>query len=242
MPLIPFPKALRLFEKTGILLHRQIIKKYTFCFVPDLPGELNISGRLSHGLKLPENTRYIGILSRFTGDTVAVQRNSGKYLHNTVILSGPEPQRSILKKKVISVFKESKLPAVILEGRPGKPADVYKNGNLTFYSHLPASEMKEMITRSRSIITRSGYSTIMELISLNRSALLIPTPGQTEQEYLAEYLAEKGWFKTVSQKNLKIDFPLPETNAIWSDEIITRSRKLLDEALTDLSEQCYKKT
>ncbi|HUU99826.1 MAG TPA: glycosyltransferase [Bacteroidales bacterium] len=242
MPLIPFPKALRLFEKTGILLHRQIIKKYTFCFVPDLPGELNISGRLSHGLKLPENARYIGILSRFTDDTVAVQRNSGKYLHNTVILSGPEPQRSILKKKVISVFKESKLPAVILEGRPGKPAEVYKNGNLTFYSHLPASEMKEMITRSRSIITRSGYSTIMELISLNRSALLIPTPGQTEQEYLAEYLAEKGWFKTVSQKNLKIDFPLPETNAIWSDEIITRSRKLLDEALTDLSEQCYKKT
>jgi len=122
MPLIPFPKPLRLLEIIGILLHRQIIKKYTFCFIPDLPGDLNISGRLSHGLKLPENARYIGILSRFTDDTVTGKKNSGKLMHNTVILSGPEPQRSILKKKVITILKEKKLAAVILEGRPGTPA------------------------------------------------------------------------------------------------------------------------
>jgi len=102
--------------------------------------------------------------------------------------------------------------------------------------------MKEMITRGKSIISRSGYSTIMELISLNCSALLVPTPGQTEQEYLAEYLAGKGWFTAVSQKNLKIDFPLPGTNALWNDEIIKKSRELLDEALRDLLKQCHKKT
>ena len=60
-----------------------------------------------------------------------------------------------------------------------------------------------MVTGSDSIISRSGYTTIMELISMNCAALLIPTPGQTEQEYLAEYLSEKGWFHTISQSEIK---------------------------------------
>ena len=65
MPLIPFPKSLRFLEFIGILLHRAVIKKYSLCFIPDLPGELNVSGRLSHRIKLPDNVRFTGILSRF---------------------------------------------------------------------------------------------------------------------------------------------------------------------------------
>ena len=62
-PLIPFPKLFRFLEVPGVLLHRFIIKKYSFCFIPDLPGEINISGRLSHGLKLPGNVRYKRLMS-----------------------------------------------------------------------------------------------------------------------------------------------------------------------------------
>ena len=65
MPLIPFPKPLQFLEFIGISLHRVIIRKYSFCFIPDLPGEINVTGRLSHGIRLPDNVRYIGILSRF---------------------------------------------------------------------------------------------------------------------------------------------------------------------------------
>jgi hypothetical protein len=74
----------------------------------------------------------------------------------------------------------------------------------------------------------------MELISLNRSALIIPTPGQTEQEYLAEYLSGKGWFRTVSQKNLDVTIDLPGSKASWPPEIITESAILLDNALNEL--------
>ena len=242
MPVIPFPKSLRFLEIFGILFHRQFIKKYSFCFIPDLPGELNLSGRLSHGLKLPENVRYIGILSRFSDTGSSGQKSPEEFRHNTVILSGPEPQKGILKKKLISILKEKELPTVILEGKPGNPGGFVKSGNIITYSHLPVSEMKDMITGSESIITRSGYSTIMELISLKCSALLIPTPGQTEQEYLAEYMSEKGLFAAASQKNLSNAISLPGSKAGWTDEIIEKSRELLGNALAELLKRCQKKT
>ena len=88
--------------------------------------------------------------------------------------------------------------------------------------------MQPMITESESIITRSGYTSIMDLISLNCSALLIPTPGQTEQEYLAVYLSEKGWFDTVNQNKLKEGMHLPLKRTLPSSEIIEESNLLLD--------------
>jgi predicted glycosyltransferase len=118
-----------------------------------------------------------------------------------VILSGPEPQRGILRQKLTAIFKDKVPVTVMLEGKPDMENVAVTSGNITFINHLLTGEMKEMISGSQSIITRSGYTTIMELISLNCSALLIPTPGQTEQEYLAEYLSKKGWFFTLRQNN-----------------------------------------
>jgi len=241
MPLIPLPKPLRFLEFFGILLHRAIIKKYSSCFIPDLPGELNVSGRLSHGIRLPDNVRYIGILSRFITPEPSQHENPTKFQHNTVILSGPEPQREILKQKLAGLLKEQDTPTVILEGRPDKIREIVMSANIFYYNHLPASEMKEMIIGSESIITRSGYTTIMELISLNCSALLIPTPGQTEQEYLAEYLSKKGWFSTISQSEIEAGISLPSNIAIWSVEIIEQSSLLLTEALKELLEKHHKK-
>jgi hypothetical protein len=236
MPLIPFPKPVKFLEFIGVLLHRAVIRKYSFCFIPDLPGELNVSGRLSHGIKLPDNVRFTGILSKF----ITSGKNSGvnpvEFRHNTIILSGPEPQREIFKQRIVRVFENKEPQTVILEGRPGKVKDIYQSGNILFYSHLPASEMMKMITGSESIISRSGYTTIMELISLNCGALLIPTPGQTEQEYLGRYLSEKGWFHTISQNEIKAGISLPSTKAIWSYEIVHLSEILLTRALNELLE------
>jgi len=240
MPLIPFPKPFRFLEFIGILLHRAVIKKYSLCFIPDLPGEFNVSGRLSHGINLPKNVRYIGILSRLSANFSSPPA-SGKFEHNTVVLSGPEPQRDILKQKLIRLLKNKKPDTVMLEGKPGITKIINKSGNITFYNHLQASEMEEIIKDSNGIISRSGYSTIMELISLNCSALLIPTPGQTEQEYLAEHLSEKGWFSTISQSKINGDITLPLNKAVWSVEIIEESRILLSTALKELLEYQHSK-
>ncbi len=240
MPLIPLPKSLKFLEPLGVLLHRKIIKKYSLCFIPDLPGNLNLSGRLSHGIKLPDNVRYIGILSRFIDPEQSLNENDVKFHHNTVILSGPEPQREILKQKLVTLLKDKEPQTIMFEGKPGNRSEIGTIGNITFYNHLPASMMKEIIAGSDSIITRSGYTTIMELVSLNCTALIIPTPGQTEQEYLAEYLSEKGWFYTVSQGEIKADILLCPRKTVWQSEVNLQSSILLTEALNELLEKHHR--
>ncbi len=242
MPLIPFPPSLKFFEPVGIFLQRQIIKKYSFCFIPDLPGDLNLSGRLAHGFKLPDNVRYIGILSRFADHLDSIDENNVKFRHNTVILSGPEPQREIFKQKIVALLKNREPVTIIFEGKPGNRGEIARNGNITFYNHLPARRMKEMILSSDSIITRAGYTTIMELVSLNCTALIIPTSGQTEQEYLAEYLSEKGWFRTVSQDEIKEGLILRNDKPLLQVELNRQSSILLNDALKELLEKIHKKS
>jgi UDP:flavonoid glycosyltransferase YjiC (YdhE family) len=236
LQLIPLPKVLFFLEFIGVFLHRAVIKKYDHCFIPDLPGDLNVSGRLAHGVRPPDNIRFIGILSRFTGIVPDELGNPAKFRHNTVILSGPEPQRGILREKLSEILKDKEPPAVFLGGRPDRNSEAESRNNIVWYNHLRAPEMKALITGSDSIITRSGYTTIMELISLNCSALLVPTPGQTEQEYLASYLEGKGWFTSVTQKKLNAGIILPSVKPGWTDEIINQSRDLLDNALKELLE------
>jgi len=233
-PLIPFPGKLRAFERIGISLHRYIIRKYNFCFIPDLPGEVNVSGRLTHGVKLPGNARFIGILSRFKNSDHSNKAIGTAFPHNTLILSGPEPQRSLLREKMTAILSGKEQSTVILEGKPGVSVEERRSGKIIFYSHLPSSEMQNMISESETIISRSGYSMIMELISMNRSALLIPTPGQTEQEYLAGYLSAKGWFDTIAQNELSDAITLPGRKETAFGRIMDESAELLAGALGEL--------
>ena len=236
-PLIPFPRFLSFLEFTGVYIHRRVIRKFTFCFIPDLPGDLNLTGRLSHGVKLPRNARFTGILSRFCGLPAANDSPSPKPGNITVILSGPEPQRSILEKKLTGILKKKDQSAVILGGRPDRQTGVINTGNIIRYDHLQRQAMKDLISGSGTIISRAGYTTIMELVSLGRSALLIPTPGQTEQEYLARYLTAKGWFSSIPQKKLNESLPFIPEKSEWNNEIMVQSRILLDKALRELSEK-----
>lgn len=232
---VPFPKPFRFAEIIGTWVHRAIIRKYDLCFIPDLPGETNVSGRLSHGLTLPPNTMFIGLLSRFSGTSPAESVSFG-YRHNTVILSGPEPQRGILKRKLESLFREQEPVTIFLGGSPGKGEEMTRTGSIIYYSHLGTARMAEALRSSDRIISRSGYTTIMELISLGCTAIIIPTPGQTEQEYLASYLEEKGWFISVLQKNIGTAIPASSKAEFNGKEMMKLSEKLLDEAIRLLSE------
>jgi UDP-N-acetylglucosamine transferase subunit ALG13 len=240
MPLIPFPKHLKFLEPFGVFLHSEIIKKYSLCFIPDLPGDMNLTGRLSHGIKLTDNIRFVGILSRFADHEQFLNYNQVKLHQNIVMLSGPEPQKGILKQKLVTLLKDKEPKTIMFEGRPGKREETDMIGNIMFYNHLPASRMKEILTDSDCIITRSGYTTIMELVSLNCTALIIPTPGQTEQEYLAEYLSDRGWFYSVSQRNISTDILFHPGIAVWQNEINEQSSILLTKALNELLEKHHK--
>lgn len=241
MLLIPFPVKMKFMEPLGVFIHRQIIRKYDYCFIPDLPGGKNISGRLSHGMKLPGNVRYIGILSRFASLPPASSGMPG-FKYSTIILSGPEPQKEILKQKLITLFKDKEPVTIILEGKPGKSVETRRLGNIILHNHLSATEMKNIISGSEGIISRSGYTTVMDLLSLNYRALLIPTPGQPEQEYLAEYLSEQGFFSIIRQNDVKPGVEFPKKDSLNTADLTEESRMLLILALKELSEEPHKET
>lgn len=240
MPRIPFPECFRFMEFIGIALHRAVIKRFDLCFIPDLPGDNNLTGRLSHGLTLTKNARFIGILSRFRAKTDSENQREIKPF-NTVILSGPEPQREMLSISLAAVLKTRETETVFLEGKPELESAMLRDGNIIRYNHLPTREMEEIVRDSRSIICRSGYSTIMDLVSLNCSALIIPTPGQTEQEYLAEYLSGKGMFSSLRQKEITGDLQIPSNKKLNNDEIMIESSALFLKAIDELLEKHHKK-
>jgi predicted glycosyltransferase len=180
---------------------KYFILKYTTCLIPDVEGEKNLSGALSHG-EIPKKCQYIGWLSRFDGYKIGEKIIIPPEFDVAVILSGPEPKRGILEEKLLWIFEEGRIKAIIICGQPELSFDETKN-SVRRVSHLEDNEFVEVLLRSRNIICRSGYSTLMDLHFLGKKAVLIPTPGQTEQEYLAGYLAGKGW-RSIEQNELTL--------------------------------------
>lgn len=177
------------------------INKFSECWVPDLEGTGNIAGTLSHPQKLPGiPVKYLGILSRF--EKKAIEKD----IDLLVMISGPEPQRSIFETILFQQLKDTNRKVLFLRGMPATGEEVIPgNKNISILNHVPAATLNEMVLRSKLIITRCGYSTIMDLIALNQKAILVPTPGQTEQEWLAKHLMEKKIFYTVSQEHFSLE-------------------------------------
>lgn len=170
----------------GILqkLNNEFIDQFSECWVPDVAEEPNLSGDLSHsGQKPSVPLHYIGPLSRFTP---AAESTTGRHL--LVLLSGPEPQRTILEELVLGQLTEYKEPVVVVRGLPGAANTPEVPAHIRVFNHLPAADLQQVIEDAHLVIARCGYSTVMDLMTLQKRSILIPTPGQTEQEYLAEHL------------------------------------------------------
>lgn len=159
------------------------INKFKMCWIMD-DEKLNLAGELSKPKKLPNNYKYIGLHSR-----LEFSKKVKKY-KLCFILTGPEPQRTGFEKIIMQSIKEIDEKIVIILGKTEEKNIITKN-NLTIISSSNTSEINKYILESEIIISRSGYSTIMDLQKLQSKAIFVPTPGQTEQEYLANYLKEK---------------------------------------------------
>jgi uncharacterized protein (TIGR00661 family) len=196
--IIPFPGWTRHFEFLGQFVHWCISLFYKKVLIPDYPEYPNLSGRIGHPEGASPRRVYTGPLSRLS----ALDADNTIDTDVLFMISGPEPQRSLFEDKCVAIAKALKLQCVVLQGLPHKQTDSRPQANLRVISHLSSEDISKMILSSNLVVSRSGYTTIMELASLKSRALLIPTPGQTEQEYLAEYLSEKNLCSFVSQKNL----------------------------------------
>ena len=190
------------------------IKKFTACWVPDKEGEYNLAGELSHPeIKPTFALRYIGLLSRFEKKDQKTSLSEPRKHHLLFILSGPEPQRSILEEKIITDIGHYNGTATIMRGLPGSSSLMPSTNMIKIYNHLPASALHREVMEAEYIISRSGYSTVMDMVVLQKKTILIPTPGQTEQEYLGKYLMKRGIAVCINQK----DFSLNKALAIAQD-------------------------
>jgi UDP:flavonoid glycosyltransferase YjiC (YdhE family) len=181
-------------------LHYGFIRSFDECWVPDLESNGGLAGALSHPPSLPDNVTYIGPLSRFLlGEDTLQESTLGEY-GILAVMSGPEPARTEFEYLIRRQLKAIGKPHLLVRGLPGNKERLAQHE----LNHAGARELEELMTQAGVVICRSGYTSVMDLVRLRKKAVLVPTPGQTEQEYLAEHLQEKKLFPYLAQDRLDI--------------------------------------
>ena len=181
--MVIMPKNLKFLELLVHHIHKAFINRYDECWIPDREENGGLSGDLAHKYPLPRSAKFIGTLSRFQGMGNTIPNSDYEVV---AVISGVEPQRNIFEKSLIEKYCNSAKKTLLVCGQPQTEKKENKIGNLTVVSHLSDLELAAVLLGTNKIICRSGYSTIMDLDALKclSKAELIPTPGQTEQEYL----------------------------------------------------------
>ncbi|MEO5781916.1 MAG: glycosyltransferase [Ginsengibacter sp.] len=221
----------RFTEKIAQRIHYHFIKKYTECWVPDF--EVNgLAGELSHPKKLPGKIKYLGALSRFELKSVE------KKYDLLISISGPEPQRTIFEDQILKDLIPYPGQVLFIRGLPENSEEIKsENPSVEIRNHMSAEKMNEAILQSDMIISRCGYTTIMDLVKLQKKAILIPTPGQTEQEYLAKYLMENKMFYPVSQKDFVLQDSLQQADScpfIFAEYNMEQYKKIIGQFVQSL--------
>ncbi len=189
--------------KTGNILTDQLlqyfnyrfINKFNECWVPDEERSPGLAHELSHPQKLPSiPVKYVGLLSRFKQQSVADKKYSW-----CILLSGPEPQRTVWEQILLQTKDAFYGEIALVRGLPQGGEQIIAPARWEIYNHLSSQKLNELLQNSNAVVCRSGYSTMMDLRACGKKALIIPTPQQTEQEYLAEKNNGRNGFVTAFQ-------------------------------------------
>lgn len=178
---------------------RAAIARFDSVWVPDIAEAPGLSGDLSHGKPVHRDIRFAGILTR-----MRAYESEPEY-DVAVVLSGPEPQRSHLEQRLLeqAVFMPHKF--IFVQGNTQAKKHHFAADNVEVVSYLTSKDLNDVLMASKVLVSRSGYSSIMDLAGLGKKAILIPTPGQTEQEYLADRLSNQNLFVAQQQDAIDLD-------------------------------------
>lgn len=209
---LPFP----FLEPLLYQLHRRFINRFSQCWVPDFRDSQSLSGIMGHPKHLPPNTKYIGPLSRFSNPKQPLQFYSYPELNLrtpdiVAILSGPEPQRSLLESTIEVQARQQDREIWIIQGKP-ESRKLREEGHLCIIPFMNKHDLGKVIKDAKVIVSRPGYSSLMDFAAFGKKGLiLVPTPGQTEQEYLAHRLQSNGIALTQKQKEFSLYVALDES-------------------------------
>jgi uncharacterized protein (TIGR00661 family) len=200
---------------------RRLVSPFSEIWIPDIQGKLTGEMNLN---KVKPPVKEIGILSRFS------QPEFSKGNQILAVLSGPEPQRSIWEKTLLNQLANLKEECTLIRGLPEKPSEEIVNG-VRVIGFADEFQLLEEIKKSKILITRSGYSTVMDLLRLRKKAIMVPTPGQTEQEYLARNLANEGRVITMNQDDENLAIQIGKSSDIQGWDDVLESPKILEQTI-----------
>ena len=187
-------------EWTANRVLRLALAKFDNIWVPDVAGAPNLSGKLSHTQEpVSSKVQFIGPLTRLQ------KYDSSPEYDVAVVLSGPEPQRSILEQRLLEQAMTLPRKFIFIRGKTQSKEHYFVSENVEVVSYLTSRDLNDVLLASKVLVCRAGYSSIMDLTALGKKALLIPTPGQTEQEYLAQYLNEQQLFLRQDQDTIDLE-------------------------------------
>lgn len=179
--------------------HEAAISKFDECWIPDNKEDFNLSGELIYNKSLKIPLKYLGPISRFK------KENKTKKYDLMVLLSGPEPQRTLLENILLKELKKSTEQVLFVNGIVEEEQKYFTKGNILIYNFMTSNQLQDALNESDFVISRSGYTTIMDLAVLGKKAFFIPTPGQFEQEYLANRLTDLNLVPSCKQEDFKLE-------------------------------------
>jgi UDP:flavonoid glycosyltransferase YjiC (YdhE family) len=236
-PILPLP--VRWMRAPIHFILKRWIMKFDQCLIPDFDDHRNLSGDLNKKAQSIKNVAFIGYLSRFgkvdkraedffppIGPPKTLESTKNQPLRRPpitipdtpfilAIVSGPDPQRSLFTQLIKEQCADLSTLTIIIEGRPDQVMSMKQNGNTIVLPHLDTQTLKRLIEKSEMVVCRAGYTSIMDMSCLKKEAILIPTPGQTEQEYLANRLYKNGLCYAVGQSSLTMQTHLANAKTFY---------------------------
>ncbi len=189
-------------------MHYKYLNRFSATWVVDTETSPGLAGTLSHPATMPDRYKYIGLLSRFAGAVNAAPKENGPIL---MLISGPEPQRTEFSRMLWQQALKHNGEVIFAEGREAVTAPADVPAHITYHKRIDGPALADAIKSASMVVCRSGYSTLMDLRAINKPAIVIPTPGQTEQQYLGRMLHDSGVFYSTTQKGFDLQRTLKET-------------------------------
>ena len=209
---IAFPKALSAVEPLGQLWHASVMKRFDEVWVPDYETPPGLAGNMSHVAHCPRPLKYVGALSRFSEideakvddstDCVGVLSGSVPSFKFVAVVSGVEPARSRFEEKLKQAFLKISGNHCIIQGRPAAGIKTWTEGNVQFFTHLPDADFAKVVQGAEWVVSRGGYSTVMDMAYLGAKCVFVPTPGQYEQIVLGDELSRTGFANCIDERSL----------------------------------------
>jgi predicted glycosyltransferase len=237
---ILLPPYMKWLKKTLAWYNRKMIYHFNQCWIPDSPGAHSLAGKLA---RFPDATparfRYIGNLSRFSGTLAAKPPSEAKY-DIIIVLSGPEPQRTLLEEIILDQLPKTSLRAFVVRGarHAVKPLPAGVEGA----DFMETAELEILLREAPCVVARSGYSTIMDLAKLGKKAIFIPTPGQTEQEYLARRLKLMKLAYSASQRQFNLKRAWRASKSYTGFNFMPDRFNMLDDSIASLLDWMHKRS